>query len=244
MIRSILKCAAICALALQPITAQAAKVSPMIVELEPIGRDTVARIELTNDGARDIPYEVLMMRGIISEDGELGMQPADDQFLVFPAQAVVEGNSQQVFRVQYVGDPDLPQSETFYMSIRQVPVDFEGGSSQVQVVVNYNVLMNVVPDGTSPAATVSEVEAATDDGQAGLRLRVGNDGTRYFMAGLSEWTITGVQQDGTPYERSFRRGELSAAIGVGVVGPGKFRRFFVPTTAALDPETVQVEISP
>src|SRR6478735_468473 len=187
--------AAFAALALSS-AADAARVSPMIVDLEPSGNGSVARVELTNDAQRDIPFEVRVMHGEISEAGELTLTPADDDFLVFPAQAIVQSNTQQVFRLQYVGNPDLSQSDIYYMSIQQVPVQIAPAQSQVQVVVNYNVLVNVVPDGTRAEAVVESVEAALlqpeppeDDAaganaepvapqpaQPGVRVRLGNHG--------------------------------------------------------------------
>ncbi|MFK4003111.1 fimbria/pilus periplasmic chaperone [Qipengyuania sp. NPDC077563] len=227
-----------------PVTGQAAKISPMIVELKPAGQNSIARVELTNDSLRDIPFEAVMMRGVITEDGELEMSPAEEQFLVFPAQAIVEGNSQQVFRVQYVGEPELSQSEIYYLALRQVPVEFEGETTQVQIVVNYNVLVNVVPDGTAPVAAVAEINPSTQDEKDGLSLLVRNDGNRYFMAGLSDWIVTGTTSDGNRYEGKFKGGELTRHIGVGVVGPGRTRRFFLPTDVKLNPGSVQVEINP
>src|SRR3546814_18237806 len=84
---------------------------------------------------------------LISEAGELELTPADEQFLVFPPQRIVPPQSQQVFRVQYIGEPELATSEIYYMQIRQIPVDIAAGQSQVQIVVNFNVLVNVIQIG-------------------------------------------------------------------------------------------------
>ncbi|MBC2778759.1 fimbria/pilus periplasmic chaperone [Parasphingopyxis marina] len=254
-----------------PAAANAARVSPMIVELEPVGSGSVARVELTNQGERNIPYEVRVMRGEIDEVGGLSLTPADDEFLVFPPQTIVQANSQQVFRLQYVGEPELAQSEIYYMSIQQVPVAFEEGVSQVQVVINYNVLVNVVPDGTAPAAVVESIEvterlpevepedplAQPDEEnqeqqtaqepaipQPGLSVRVSNAGTRYFLAGMSDWSIAGTAEDGSEYNRRFTNQELTRVIGVGVVGPGRSRVFFVPTDVPLVQDSVSIEVSP
>ncbi|MEW4448955.1 fimbria/pilus periplasmic chaperone [Qipengyuania sp. JC766] len=233
----------------------------MILELEPAGRGAVARVELTNDGSKDIPYEVRMMRGEISPQGELSLTPADDQFLVFPAQAIVESNSQQVFRVQYVGEAALARSEIYYMSIREIPVDFEKGTSQVQVVVNYNVLANVVPDGSRPspvirsARFISSESAATLDANieeeadppaessfSGVEIDLANEGNRYMLAGMSTWTLTGTTVEGQPFERKFQPEELTKMIGVGVVAPGKNRVFRLPLDTSLTDESIKVQI--
>jgi fimbrial chaperone protein len=236
----------------------------MIVDLEPSGNGSVARVELTNDAQRDIPFEVRVMHGEISEAGELTLTPADDDFLVFPAQAIVQSNTQQVFRLQYVGNPDLSQSDIYYMSIQQVPVQIAPAQSQVQVVVNYNVLVNVVPDGTRAEAVVESVEAALlqpeppeDDAaganaqpvapqpaQPGVRVRLGNHGTRFFLAGASKWTVSGTTEAGQAYSRTYKGEEMTRVIGVGVVAPEKVRSFFVPTEAPLVQDSIRVEVSP
>ncbi len=243
--------------------AEAARVSPMIVDLEPSGNGSVARIELTNDAARDIPFEVRVMHGEISETGELTLTPADDDFLVFPAQAIVQSNTQQVFRLQYVGEPQLSRSDIYYMSIQQVPVQIEPAQSQVQVVVNYNVLVNVVPDGTRPEAVVESVaaellqpEPPEDDAapadataqpvapQPGVRVRLGNHGTRFFLAGSAKWTVSGTTEAGEDYSRTYQAQEMTRVIGVGIVAPDKVRSFFVPTDAPLRQDSIKVEVSP
>ena len=265
MLNRLIASVAAVAVACAPLAAEAARVSPMIVELEPAGNASVARVELTNDAARDIPFEVRVMRGDISEDGELTLTPADDDFLVFPPQSIVQARSQQVFRLQYVGDPQLDKSAIYYMSIQQVPVKVEPEQSQVQVVVNYNVLVNVVPRGTSPEAVVESVEATvrqpeveetpeTEDETAGVQVapppqpgilvRVGNRGPRYFFAGMSRWKVTGVTEDGQTYSRDYRPEEMSRVVGVGVVAPDRTRAFFIPTEAPLAPDSIRVEVSP
>lgn len=236
----------------------ASRVSPMIVEMTPTGRSSVGRVELTNDADRDIAYEVQMMRGEISKLGVLSLEPADEQFLVFPPQTVLEANSQQVFRVQYVGEEALDQSQIYYLSIRQIPVAFEEGQNQVQVVVNYNVLVNVVPNGTSPAPVIraadyvereQSIEGLAEEDipevipvEKGLLVDLGNDGTRYFFASQANWTISATTLAGAPWELSLSGREISEFTGIGVVGPGKTRQFFIPTEEPLRPGSISVTL--
>ncbi|MEE4209940.1 MAG: fimbria/pilus periplasmic chaperone [Parvularcula sp.] len=239
----------------------ASRVSPMILELEPTGRGSIARVDLVNDSQRDIPYEAQIMRGVISPEGQLALYPADEEFVVFPAQTMVESNSRQVFRVQYVGESALNKSEVFYLAIRQIPVQFEPGVTQVQLVVNYNVLINVVPNGSLPEPSIrsatmttrllpapADAQDASGEDRSierrGIEVDVGNIGNRYFLAGLSDWSITGATVDGAPFERVLRGDDASKLIGVGVVAPGANRLFFIPTEVELDPSSLQVSINP
>ncbi len=303
------------ALILTPSAAMAARVSPMIADLEPDGRGAVTRIEMVSDANNDIAYEVLMMRGDISTEGELELTPAEEDFLVFPTQILLKSKARQVFRVQYVGNPDLKNSEIYYMSIRQLPVEVDANSrSQVQVVINYNVLMNVFPEGARSEPVIRQVSAVTrevpllqseineleaqraaeqqaaleaeqdardaaqtaaeNDGatpvtppatieiptaqatetaedpnappptrsEKGLEVLVGNDGNRYFLAGLSTWRMTGTRTDGEPFEAEYTPEQIARFIGAGVVAPGKDRLFFVPMDVELDPTSVTIEI--
>ena len=170
-------------LGFMPSVIHAARVTPMIVELETAGGGSVARIELANPGQNEFPVEVQMFRGVITEEGEVQLTPADEEFLLFPAQIVVPATSQQVFRVQYIGEPELAKSEVFYMKIRQIPLPIAADESKVQVVVNFNVLINVVPDGVSAQPFVESIETTEREGVRGIEVRVSNKGNRYFLAG-------------------------------------------------------------
>ena len=258
--RRLLLLAAVSATMLLTSPAQASRVTPMIVDIEPTGRGSVARIELTNDADFDLAYEVQIMRGEISPQGELSLTPAEEEFIVFPPQAMVEANSQQVFRIQYVGEQALETSQIYYLSIKQIPVEFEPGQNQVQVVINYNVLVNVVPDGTEPVATIRRAEyverqvsmegVAQDDIPAvipiekGIEVELANDGSRYFYAGRSNWAISARTTEGEDFTLDFDGEQISRIIGTGVVGPDRSRIFFLPTEKALVPGTLGVTVTP
>lgn len=151
--------------------AEAARVTPMSVELAPTGRESSARIEVTNTEERELPMEVRMYRGIISEAGELELEPADERFVVFPPQVVIEPNTQQIFRVQYLPDEPLSQSEIYYAAISQIPVALDPAVSMIQVVMRFNVLVNVVPDGATAEPVVSWARPATLQSQISDEIR-------------------------------------------------------------------------
>ena len=243
-----------------PVRAVASRVTPMIVDMEPTGRNSIARIELTNDADKDIAYEVQMMSGEISPRGELSLTPADEQFIIFPPQAIVEGRSQQVFRVQYVGEDALDQSKIYYLSIKQIPVAFQPGQNQVQVVVNFNVLINVVPNGAEPVAALRtaqyverelSMEGVAEEDipeiipiEKGIAIDIGNVGTRYFFAGRAKWSILAKTTTGEDFAKQLSGVEMSRIIGTGVVAPGKNRLFFIPTEVPLDNDTLFITVDP
>lgn len=232
------------ALAFSSVAAEAARVSPMIVEVTPMGRGSIARIELSNPGTSEFPVEVQMFRGVITETGELELSPADDQFLLFPTQKVVPVRSQQVFRVQYIGKSELTASEMYYMQIRQIPVEIAPGQSQVQVIVNFNVLVNVVPNGTRPEPIFESIRPAVRQDVPGIEVRLANRGTRYFTAGTVPWRVSGTAEDGTALDVRLPPEDMSKLIGVGVVAPDRARIFFIPTEKPLVEGTIQANMVP
>ena len=244
MFRTLLFMMGAVVLAFTSVAAEAARVSPMIVEISPLGRGSVARVELSNPGQTEFPVEVQMFRGVISEAGELELIPADDQFLVFPSQRVVPAQSQQVFRVQYIGEPEIASSEMYYMQIRQIPVNITPTESQVQVVVNFNVLVNVIPEGARAEPVVESVRPAVRDDVTGIEVRLANRGTRYFTAGTTPWQIRGTAADGSTVDVRLTAEQVSSTIGVGVGAPGRARVFFIPTEKPLVEGTIQASMVP
>lgn len=226
-----------------PTVAHASRVSPMSVELEPFGRDSIARIQFTNTADRDFPLEVRAFRGDISERGELTLTPADDDFLIFPPQLVVAPLKDQVIRVQYIGNPDLAQAQVYYLSVRQLPVELESGSPQIQVTVTFNVFVDLEPEGLDVKPRVDTIIPAEQEGVPGVEVRIANDGDGMLMAGRKSWTVAGKRQNGEAFSLEMNPAQMSSTIGVGVVAPGKARRFFFPLEPDMNPETVTVILS-
>lgn len=222
--------------------ASASRVSPMSAELEPFGRESIVRIQYSNTADREFPVEVRAFRGEISEEGELTLIPADEDFLIFPAQQLIAPLSEQVFRAQYVGEPDLDEARVYYMSMRQLPIELEDGPPQVQVTVTFNVFVSVEPDDVEGVPRVDTISAETRDDAQGINVRLVNEGKGMLLASRQGWNIRGRTAAGELFEIKLNPAQISNRIGVGVVAPGKARRFFVPLDFAVDAESVSVEL--
>lgn len=234
--------------------AYASRVTPMVVDITPTGSGSVARIEVTNTDGRDIPMEIRMYRGVIAEDGQLDLQPADDKFAAFPPQVVIPVDGRQVFRIQFIADAPVTTSEIYYASISQLPVQLEETGNRIQMLTRFNVLVNVVPEGTSPQPAVDTIRwverpvpavdgAAPDPAakpETGLEVRVVNSGTRYFAAGRIGWQVTGADTTGAQVVETYDAADMSEKIGMGVVAPASARVFFIPMERQLRDGSVSV----
>ena len=236
----------------------AARVTPMVAEIEPSGSGSTLRLEVSNSEDRAIPFEITMHRGVISEDGNVTLEPADDRFVVFPPQTVLQAQGQQVFRIQHIPDRSTNQSEIYYASVSQLPVALSQDESRIQMLMRFNVLINVVPRGTRSAPKIEwiksaerviapEDDAATEVDESaetktlsGIEVRISNQGDRYFGAGQTNWTVNGTTLDGSPFSQRFSDSEVRLHTGLGIVAPSAARIFFIPLEDKLDPESVDI----
>lgn len=240
--------------------AWAMRVSPMASELTTTGAGSAARIEVGNVGSAALPFETIVTRMDIDADGNIVETPADEDFLVFPPQGVVPVGGRQVVRVQWVGEPDLKQSQAYYLWVRQLPVatDAEappaGGAVSVTVLYTMKALIVVAPPGSEPKVEIVSVtpgmvtppapEVDPSLGEApppppaepGVEVVVQNAGNRYALMSGATWIVEGVTTSGEVFRRQYDSDEVSKTVGVGYLAPGGGRRTFkLPTGVELDP---------
>lgn len=246
-------------------SALAMRVSPMVSELSTSGGGAVARIEVGNVGSVSMPFETKITRIDFDESGKLIETPADDDFITFPPQGLVPVSGRQVVRVQWIGRPDIPTSQAYYLWVRQLPVEtnpqkIQGTDASVSIDILYTMkaLIVVAPPGAKPDVEVVSLvpemvlppvpdidpalkatepaDAKPPEPQPGLKVVVANKGTRYALMSGAKWVVTATTTDGTPFERTYGNEEVSQLVGVGYLAPaGGKRTFSIPTGVALDP---------
>jgi fimbrial chaperone protein len=245
--------------------AHAMRVSPMVAELTTAGANSSARIEVQNVGTGPLAFETRITRIEYDENGQIKEVPADDDFLVFPPQGVLAPDARQVVRVQWLGQPDLPASQSYYLSVNQLPVDLTGEpgvqtGAQVQIVYHMKALITVAPPNASPKVEVVSAEAGliqpppAADAAAdaplppkvpGMTIHFRNTGTRYAMLAGSTWLIDGKGKDGKPLRLTLTRDDLAALIGVGYIAPLRGdKTFALPAGQAFAEGPLKVSFGP
>jgi len=220
--RARLAVAGFCALAgLAP--AYAVNVQPLSLEMVSIGTSSRSSIQVVNDGAAPMPVEIVIKKLDIGEDGKTTSSPVSDEFLVFPPQAVVPAGATQSFRVQWIGAPDLKKSQTYMLSVNQLPVKMKPGESGVQMVFDFGVIVSVAPAGAQSALKLLSSEAATQGEKRGAAITVENPGAMY-----SYFSDAKLILESGSWRKVISPGELRQLVGYGVVMPGKKRRILVP----------------
>lgn len=227
--------------------ASAMRVSPMVVEMESRGSDAVARIEVQNINPGNLPFETRIYQMIVNEDGAISETPADDRFIVFPPQGVLSAGGRQIVRLQWVGAPDVPASEAYYVSVNQLPVELEPGpedaaAAQVQILYHMRALAVVAPPGAKPNVEVAQARSVMlqlppKEGEAEalppvnvVEVTLRNTGRRHAMMSYFNWQLEGTDPEGKWLRVDVSADELNRAVGSGYVPALGQRTFYLPVT--------------
>lgn len=210
--------------------ASAMTITPVILDMETIGRHSTSAIRVENTFAQPLPVEIVVWQLELDENAGQERIPGDDDWLVFPPQALIEPGRTQVFRIQWLGDPDLEQGRSYIFSINQLPVQQAEGSTAVQLLYNFGVPVSIAPPGGAPELALAELDIERS-GNPGERpvVVVENSGNAHGYLSGAELSLALYGADGRElWAADFTREETEAMAGVGLIQPDNRRRFVLP----------------
>jgi len=199
--------------------ALAFSVEPMLMELSPFGGSSRVSMSITNEGSTPLTIEARSLRMAHDADGNEALSDAEDSLLVFPPVAIVQPGSAQTLQVQYTGDPELANSETYRIVIENVPVSLDGtGTSGVSIQTSVQTLLHVVPAGAR--GTIRSL-GITEAPNGNWYVSIANEGDRYARLVDTRWTL----ESGSAGTRTLEGEEVDRLVGPNLVLPGSSRRF-------------------
>jgi fimbrial chaperone protein len=217
--------------------AYALLVQPIVINLSTTGQGSSAAITVTNDRNRSDTIEVTINKLTLPEKGSPQLTPdPGSEFLIFPPASTIEPGKTQVFRVRWIGDPNLAQSKSYMFAISELPVDQPPGSG-VQVLYSIQSLVTVTPPGlkadlsvatairdtqSAPAGTVGSAPAS---GAAGISITFNNAGNAVDF--ISHYQVA-LSIDGSKWSKTFDAAETTKAVGLGLIQPNSKRTIFFP----------------
>jgi len=216
----------IAGVAAAPSPCHAMSVTPIQLEMSSAGPASRRTVVVTNDSNRPLPVELSLQRIAEGENGGRRYMPGgEDAFLILPPQALIRPGASQVFRLQWVGEPMLVESESFMLFVSQVPVKLPAGSGPaVQVVMSVGCMVNVAPPRGLPSLRITATGIEIDrHGRRHPSVTVENTTRMHALLPQSTILLTagGWSKELTP-------GELGASVGIGLVQPGMRRTFVLP----------------
>jgi len=216
-------------LALTP-SALATTVQPIVIDMTSPGNSRSQTITVENTNADRLPVEIRVEELSFTEDGVRVVGPSRD-LAVFPAQAVIPAGRTQSFRVRWAGGA-LERGKSYYVTVAQAPVRLPQGTSAIQVLYNFQVLVSVAPARSQPNLRVESASIGQDaSGNPAPVIVVSNSGAAHGY--VSRQSLSLVERDSsgrTVFEQTFAPSELQQSIGFGLVGPGQRRSLVIPVS--------------
>ena len=205
------------------IPAQAMSVEPLVLDVAAVGNTSSGSFKVGNEGATAFPVEIDISRMEIGSRGELRYEKADRDFIIYPPQANIPKGGAQVFRVQWIGDPMIKSSRNYRLSVAQVPVKLPKEVSGIQVSMSFSVIVSVSPAQESAALAVTSATLSDVNGKRAATLQIKNNGLRHAYLRNAVISLAGGG-----WSTKLSPHEVEQKIGLGIIQPGKERRFLLP----------------
>jgi len=217
--------------------ALAMSVTPMVVELQSATGNKASQLLVENDGAKDIQVEIRVSKIDVDESGALTAAPAQADFQIFPVQRIIKPHSSQVFRIQWAAGP-LQKSQSYEVQVNQLPVKVPESATGVQVLFHWGVVVNVAPVNGHSSLDVVASGIATGEKKKRLPfVVVSNPGNAHARLQDSSMTLKSAY-----WSQTLTSADLQRLLGIGLVQPGKRRRFLIPIDVPENVSQLSVEV--
>jgi fimbrial chaperone protein len=231
-------------LAAAPRVASAMTVQPVVLDLKPSGHQISSTVTVQNSFTTPLPVELTVQSLDFDENGvrQTGKDPGD--LLIFPSQTLIAPGQTQAFRIQWVGDPVLDKSRHYYVTVAQLPVQLPEGQSAIQILYNFQVLVNVAASTGGPSITVqASAIVKNEKGEPVPRVTVQNAGNSYGYLSRVRIRITYVDASGKETFRKVMSPEdIQQQVGFGLIGPDATRKVTLPVVLPGADGVVKVEL--
>ena len=229
----------IVAIVLLTVPAFGFKFYPISVDFAPQGQESVQNFTAVNDSSETIALIVSVHGRSMGTDGTEILEPADGDFVVFPARMVLKPEARQTIRVQYKGEDPGKLEKAYRIIVEQVPVQFEDvqASGGLRILFRYIGSMYIVPGNLETTAALTAVSADDSQENDSLKIELTNTGTSHVI--LQDLALTLTAGD---ISVVLEKDQLSDISGSNLLA-GSRRIFDIPRPESLGPGDIQGEIT-
>lgn len=225
---------------LSPPAAHAFRLVPIKAELAPSGRGATKAFRVENESDEPIAVQISMLAREMEIDGTEMNRSADDDFLVYPAQILLQPGQVQTVRVKWVGDAEPEKELAYRILAEQLPVNLkkeQPTGAQINLVIRYLGSIYIVPKGAKPDVVFDSAETeTTEDGERHLAITLHNRGGAHVV--LRNLNLT-LRTGGKTVQLG--PDELPGMVGQNLLAEHK-RTFLIPRPDDLPEGPVEVEL--
>lgn len=221
-------------------------VQPVVIDLTTSGRGMSQVVTVENSFDKPLPVELRIEALDLTPDGVKATGRDTGELAVFPPQTLIQPGQRQNFRVQYVGEPALPRSKHFFITVAQLPVQSTDTQSNIQLLYNFQVLVSVSPDGAKPALTIASAEIGKDaEGAPAPVITVSNASAAHGYLSRGRVRVVQFAPDGRQvFSKQITGPELQQTIGYGLIGGGQTRRMTLPLRLPQADGRIEAQFTP
>lgn len=210
-------------------TAVAYQVSPLHHYLDLSGKGATSYLTIDNTHGYPLTVEMTIQRRNMKNGEVLEDIPSDDDFLIFPPQAIIAPGKKQRVQIRYVGSP-LENSEFYRLVVKQVPIKLpKQESAQLDIAYNFISAVYVAPKGAKADLNVSSI---TPVSAGGYDVVISNAGSYHALLPSFTWNASDGTQSSALDVEKFPFGERP------FIEPGGVRTVTIPQGALGDMKTL------
>jgi len=166
---------------------------PITMDFKDSGPQSTQTFLCSNNSEKPVALQIKIFSRYINSQGEEILEPADEQFLVFPARMVLEADQSQNLRVQYRGPEIGTTEQAFRIFVEQVPVQFDeqkGGG--LNILYRYIGSLYVVPDTLTQQLEIKSLKYLDLDSPM-LEIVIKNTGSSHSIIQDIQIQLTGEE---------------------------------------------------
>lgn len=209
------------------------QLSPSNISLTPSGSRSTASFQVTSTGVEPVAIEVQILERQMDINGVETRPDAEDEFMVYPPQILLQPGESQTVRVTWLGEPEMATEQAYRLITEQLPINLEREESapngiQVGITALYRYVASVyVTPREAASNVVLDATHEMRNGNDALVLSFDNQGTAHQL--LNDLTLT-LETDGNRVELESE--QLEGVSGENVLAQHQ-REFVLPWPDAL-----------
>lgn len=178
--------------------------TPMVSAFTPVGRNSSQTFRVVNTSEdQPVAVELYLVKREVSDDGNeiYNRENAEDNFLIYPPQTLLQPGEEQTVRVTWLGETELDHELSYRLIAEQVPIDFnsqsnitvEQNSINLITLVRYAGSIYIRPEEIYSKIIVESAKYQRgENGEDQLSLTLFNQGTSHTLLDNPTLTITSV----------------------------------------------------
>ncbi|MBE9191686.1 molecular chaperone [Gloeocapsopsis crepidinum LEGE 06123] len=205
---------------------------PISRTFSPAGSGATQSYQVINDTQEKLAVEVSIVERQIDIAGQESHKQAEDDFLIYPPQILLNPGESQTVRVTWLGEPKPSKELAYRLVAEQLPINLEkpqDNQSQpvgtVKLLMRYLGSIYIRPTNVKQNVVLETIEPLQrKNGEKQLAITLHNQGTAHAVLKNLQLRLSAAGQKSMVN----LKGEQLAAMNNAVILSGNKRRFIIP----------------